>query len=105
MSRISVYRVADDSLSRERWNFEAVVDREGFALVLCGYAVERRKTARGRFSGAEPKDRWSSMDERHYTSGLSRPTAIPGDVVSEAWGLIPRSLYIGWLTNEHKLAA
>jgi hypothetical protein len=105
MRRFSVFRVSEDGLSRRRWDFGTSVDHEGFALILDWYSVERRNTARGRFSKAVANDRWAAMDERRYTSGLSRPVNIPGDVLDEAWASVPRSTYIGWRTDEHKLAA
>lgn len=94
---ITVHRVADDGLSRQRWDFRPThIYGEAFGLVLSSYSIERRDAPRGRFRGAPPADRWLSSDERSYTSGLKRPTEIPADVLDEAWATTPRRVYIGW---------
>ena len=100
----TVFRPADDSLSRQRWDFTPTVSpHSGFGLILSRYSIERRKSLRGRFRGADVADRWQAMDERPYASGLPRPTSIPDDVVSEAWDQIGMTTYIGWRTDEHAL--
>lgn len=81
---IEVYREKPDGLSREVWRFYVGSDREDFILRLNQYGVEKRNQPKGRFKKMAPQDRWDSMDERHYYSGLKRPTAIPPDVVHEA---------------------
>lgn len=92
---IEVFREAPDGLSREAWRFREN-GTAGFFLALDSYGVERRKAARGRYAQATPGERWSSMDERNYFSGLPRPTAIPDDVMREAIGKARVRVFIGY---------
>ncbi len=100
----SVYREAEDRLSRQRWDFTATMASPGgFGLILSRYSIERRKAAKGRWPAADSPDRWEAMDERFYNSQLPRPSSISADVLAEAWRSIERTTYIGWRTAEHAL--
>ncbi len=90
----SVFRPAVDGLSRERWEFM----HNGDYLVLMSYGIERRASAKGRFSKATASDRWEARDERAYNSRLPRPTTIPSDVIFEA-AARTLTVSVGW-TNE-----
>jgi len=94
----TVLRIADDGLSREKWEFR----HTGQMLVLSYYAIERRDNAKGRFKAAERLDRWVAMDERPYNSGLPRPTEIPPDVIREA-ASFDLDINIGWTNKESRL--
>lgn len=97
---IEVYRVADDGLSRERWSFDARAEFGGqLSIRLTGYGIERRKHPKGRFAKSTPADRWDSMDERRYYSGLGRPNEIPGEVRCDALAAIKPQFYIGWFND------
>lgn len=76
---------------------------ENLDLALVGYGIERRKTARGRFSGATVQDRWRGMDERPYNGRLPRPTSVPHDVLIEASTPIIVSVYIGHFNLTSKI--
>lgn len=100
---VSVFRVSEDGLCRQRWDFRFAVGYHAQGIVLSAYGIERRKSTKSRFAKAIPRDRWQSPDERHYNSGLSRPEAIPGDVVREALLSEPVGVYIGWTNAESKV--
>lgn len=101
-----VFRVAEDGLSRERWDFSKSYRFGGdILLTLTRYSVERRRARKGRFAGAGPADRWLSFDERRYTSGLPRPTAIPDDIMREAISKLTFRFFIGWAIAEHEVAS
>lgn len=103
---ISVFRVAEDGLSRERWNFSLSCGfSDNLSMTLGSYAIERRKASKARFSAALPADRWYSDDERSYNSGLQRPTSVPADVLAEAWAMVCPRYYIGWSTQQHEITA
>jgi hypothetical protein len=93
----TVYRVSADGLSRECWNF----DHRGHCLTLRSYGIERRKVAKGRFSGATIPERWQAIDERRHNSRLERPTTIPYDVIVEA-AAFTMCVNIGWTNSESK---
>jgi hypothetical protein len=98
----SIYRVAPDGLSRERWDFDVGGSHGCFGVRFTFYGIERRK-AKGRFTMAKSDERWDSRDERRYFSGLPRPTAVPADVLDEAWAAVPRTTYIGYFNEDCRL--
>lgn len=93
---VTVFRSGGDNLTRLRWDFDVCASGGTVGLRLYFYGIERRKTERGRFSGAKPQDRWQSIDERSYTSGLDRPQGIPSDVIEEAKRGVAFDVYIGF---------
>lgn len=102
---LTVYRSAEDGLSRQFWTFSASANYSSkVALTLVSYGIERRKQPKGRWCKALPPDRWSRDDERRYHSGQPRPTNIPTDVTRDALIGLEIDFYIGWPTPEHKFA-
>ena len=99
---MDVYRVAEDGLSREAWQFGFSGGNDTTVLVLRSYGIERRKAARGRFARA--RESWNSMDERSYYLSLPRPAEIPDDVVREAIGMVRIGVNIGWTTLGSQVA-
>jgi hypothetical protein len=93
----TVYRVSADGLSRECWNF----GHGGHCLTLRSYGIERRKVAKGRFSGATIRERWQAIYESRHNSRLERPTTIPYDVIVEA-AAFTMCVNIGWTNSESK---
>jgi hypothetical protein len=102
---LSVFSLAADGLSRERWDFRAGMAHSDEAwMILVGYSVERRKQAKGRFSKATPADRWLSSDERSYNSGLPRPTTVPPWVLLDVQKQVAFRFYIGWTRSEYEVS-
>ena len=100
MANISTYWPDGDGLSRERWDFRLNRGRE-ISLTLVGYSIERRKAAKGRFCRALPAERWASMDERKYNSGLPRPDEVPYERAADAMIGVQIGVYLGWSNSEH----
>ena len=100
---IRIYRPESDNRSRRRWEFQIVNGVKQTDLVLKSYGVERREFARGRFRQPVRADIWQSADERHYASGLSRPTIIPDDVIQEALAHVRINICIGWANTSSQI--
>jgi len=79
MRRVNL--IAPDGLSREYWEFDLDGGGSNFIATLKAYGIERRSVPKGMFRKAQPMDRWSAYDERRYTSGITRPTEIPKEIM------------------------
>lgn len=101
---VKIRRPADDGLSCQFWDFTPSILGVGFSLVLRAHGIERRGQPKGPWRKAERKERWESMDERAYHSGLSRPTSIPDDVIREAVMMTPVAINVGWTNAESTVA-
>lgn len=88
-----------DEFSREEWTFQVYPFRMTAGLVLTHYGIARRKQRNFSFLPPRPADRWDSADERHFHSGLERPTHIPQDVIEEARSLALKDVFIGWASE------
>jgi len=91
-----------DELSQEEWQFHVYPYRLTAGLVMTFYGIARRSQAKHAFNPPQPKDRWDSADERHFNSGLDRPTHIPQDVIDEARALALKDVFIGWASDPAK---
>ena len=102
---INVYRPAPDGITREWWGFSVTADfSDRVKVILRGYGIERRKSARGKWPKALPEDRWSMADERRYFSKLERPTSVPADVLDEARKSIEITFYIASDRAENQIS-
>lgn len=88
-----------DELSREEWTFQVYPYRTTAGLVLTHYGIARRKRVDSQFMSPQPRDRWDSLDERGFHSGLGRPIHIPQDVIDEAKRDALRYVFIGWASE------
>ncbi len=88
-----------DEFSQEEWTFHVLPYRMTAGLVLTHYGISRRKQRNFHFLPPRPADRWDSGDERHFHSGLERPSHIPHDVIEEAKGLALKDVFIGWASE------
>lgn len=98
---ITVVR-AIDPFSQEEWKFQVYPYRMTAGLVLTFYGIARRRQTNFRFNPPQARERWDSADERHFYSGLDRPTHIPQDVIDEARAMALKDVFIGWASEPAK---